>query len=91
MREDSIFDMGMAHPLLRRMFAELGSRFVAREAMDEIEDIYWLEENEVMQLVRAVDQNQAVENFSGRIPERKQKWPTYLKAMPPVMLPEKSG
>lgn len=91
MREDSIFDMGMAHPLLRRMFAELGSRFVARGAMNEVEDIYWLEENEVMKLVGSVDQNQAVENHSGRIPERKQKWQTYLKAMPPVMLPEKSG
>ena len=48
MREDSIYDMGMGHPLIRRMFAELGRRFAAGGAIEQAEDIYWLEKPEVI-------------------------------------------
>jgi pyruvate,water dikinase len=41
MRENSIFDMGMGHPLVRRMLGELGRRFVAGAFGSD--DIYWLE------------------------------------------------
>ena len=47
MREDSIFDMGMGHPLVRRMLAELGRRFAAAGAIEQADDIYWLEKAEV--------------------------------------------
>jgi pyruvate,water dikinase len=40
MREDSIFDMGMGHPLVRRMLSELGSRFSRAGAIEQSEDIY---------------------------------------------------
>jgi len=90
MREDSIFDMGMGHPLMRRMFAELGRRFVAGRAIGDIEDIYWLEKSEVEELVDALTCDVPLPYMADRIPERKKQWQDFLKAVPPVMLPEKT-
>jgi pyruvate,water dikinase len=91
MRENGIYDMGMGHPLVRRMFAELSRRFMAGGAIQQEEDIYWLEKQEVEELVSALEEGSPLPDFSGRIPERKTRWQSYLKISPPVMLPEKSG
>ena len=90
MREDSIFHMGMGHPLMRRMFAELGRRFVAGKAIGDIEDIYWLEKSEVEELVDALTRGVPLPHMAERIPGRKKQWQDFLKAVPPVMLPEKT-
>ncbi|HEX2998284.1 MAG TPA: PEP/pyruvate-binding domain-containing protein, partial [Anaerolineales bacterium] len=55
MREDSIFAMGMGHPVIRRMLAELGKRFVAGEAIEAADDIYWLKKSEVEELVAQLE------------------------------------
>lgn len=89
-REDSIFDMGMGHPLIRRMFAELGERFVTSGAIKTADDIYWLEEDEVTELIAALEKDQPLPNFADRIPTRKARWRAALNIVPPVMLPEKS-
>jgi pyruvate,water dikinase len=91
MRENSIFDMGMGHPVVRRMFAELARRFVANGAIESIDDIYWLEKAEVEELAVALEAGQPLPNFAGRIPSRKEEWQSFLKLTPPVMLPEKTG
>ncbi len=90
MREDSIADMGMGHPLIRRMLAELGRRFVAGGAIQVVEDIYWLEQAEVETLIAALESGGPLPEFAGRIPARKANWQAALKFSPPVMLPEKS-
>jgi len=89
-REDSIFDMGMGHPVIRRMFAELGQRFVASSAIETAEDIYWLEEDEVETLISALEKGETLPNYSDRVPERKAEWRAALQIIPPIMLPEKS-
>jgi phosphohistidine swiveling domain-containing protein len=89
-REDSIFDMGMGHPIIRRMFAELGERFVAGGAIQTAYNIYWLEEDEVTELIAALENNRPLPNFADRIPTRKAEWRAALQIIPPVMLPEKS-
>jgi phosphoenolpyruvate synthase/pyruvate phosphate dikinase len=89
-REDSIFDMGMGHPVIRRMFAELGERFVASGAIQIADDIYWLEEDEVTELIAALENNQPLPNYADRVPVRKAEWHAALQIVPPVMLPEKS-
>jgi pyruvate,water dikinase len=89
-REDSIFDMGMGHPVIRRMLVELGERFVAGSAIQTADDIYWLEENEVTELIAALENDQPLLNFADRIPTRKAEWRAALQIVPPVMLPEKS-
>lgn len=91
MREDSIFDMGMGHPLLRRMLAELGRRFAAAGAIAQAGDIYWLEKAEVEALVAALEGGAPLPNLAGAIPARKEQWKKQLELVPPVMLPEKSG
>ena len=89
-REDSIFDMGMGHPIIRRMFGELGNRFVAGGAIQTAQDIYWLEEDEVETLIAALEKGKALTTYADRIPERKAQWQAALQIVPPVMLPEKS-
>ncbi|NIO00348.1 MAG: phosphoenolpyruvate synthase, partial [Anaerolineae bacterium] len=46
-REDSIASIGLAYPLLRELLRELGLRFIEAGAIQEPEDIYWLEEKEI--------------------------------------------
>ncbi len=89
-REDSIADMGMGHPFIRRMFAELGNRFVAGGAIDSADDIYWLEEQEVEKLVTALEKRQPLPIFADNIPPRKAEWRAALQITPPVALPQKS-
>jgi pyruvate,water dikinase len=90
MREDSIFDMGMGHPLVRRMFAELGRRFATGGAIGQADDIYWLEKSEVVELAAALERGEALPDVAGRIPARKAQWQAFLKVSPPLMLPETS-
>lgn len=87
-REDSIAAMGLGHPLIRKMLGELGSRFAAGDAIEKADDIYWLEEAEVEELVTTLENNKSMKE---RIPARKEKWQATLHIVAPVMLPEKSG
>ena len=89
-REDSIFYMGLGHPLIRRMFAELGQRFADNGAIPNADDIYWLEESEVETLIAALEAGDPLPNYADRIPNRKADWQAALQIVPPVMLPEKS-
>jgi pyruvate,water dikinase len=89
-REDSIFDMGMGHPVIRRMFAELGGRFVEKEVIATPDDIYWLEQHEVEEVIQGLKYRQPYPDFSDKIPARKAEWQAALKIVPPTMLPEKS-
>jgi pyruvate,water dikinase len=90
MREDSIFDMGMGHPLVRRMFAELGRRFADGGAIRQADDIYWLEKTEVEELAAALERGMALPDLAERIPARKEQWQSHLKVVPPLILPERS-
>lgn len=91
MRENSIFDMGMGHLTIRRMFAELGRRFVVGRAIDSADDIYWLEKSEVEELVFALEEGKPLPHFGEHAPSRKAEWQAFLNIIAPVMLPEKTG
>jgi pyruvate,water dikinase len=82
--------MGLAHPLIRRCFAELGRRLVQNGAIERADDIYWLEESEVEALVTALDSDITLPNFSARIPDRKAMRREAQKVIPPAVLPETS-
>jgi pyruvate,water dikinase len=90
MREDSIFDLGMGHPLVRRMLAELGRRFAEGGAIGQAGDIYWLEQGEVEDLVSGLESAAPLPDLAARIPERKAQWQAALRVSPPLMLPEQS-
>ncbi len=87
MRENSIADLGLGHPQIRRMLGELGRRFTAGGAITRAEDVYWLEAGEAAELAVRIDQGRAMENFSGRVEERKTKWQTMRRIIPPNTLP----
>jgi pyruvate,water dikinase len=82
--------MGLGHPLIRRMFAELGERFVAGGAIESADDIYWLEEQKVEDLVAALEKGQPLPVFVENIPTRQAEWRAALQITPPVALPQKS-
>ena len=67
-REDSIFDMGMGHPVIRRMLNELGRRFVEKDVIEAANDIYWLEQREVEEVIQLLEYRQPLPDFSDRVP-----------------------
>ena len=48
-REDSLADLGLGHPLIRRYLNELGRRLAEGGAIPDVQSIYWLEEAEVQE------------------------------------------
>jgi len=89
-REDSLADLGLGHPLIRRYLNELGRRLAAGGAIPEADAIYWLEEAEVQGLIAALDAGQPLVDLSSRIPPRRAEHQRRLKITPPALLPERS-
>jgi rifampicin phosphotransferase len=91
MREDSIQDMGMGHPLVRRMLAELGRRLVSAGGLAEVDQIYWLELRELEPTLRDLEAGRRLPDLTGQIPARKEEWNKQKRLSPPNMLPLRSG
>lgn len=89
-REDSLADLGLGHPLIRRYLNELGRRLAEGGAIPDGQSIYWLEEAEVQESISALEAGQPLPDLSGRIPPRRAEQQRYLKITPPALLPEKS-
>ena len=90
-RENSLADLGLGHPLIRRFLNELGRRLAEGVAIPDAQSIYWLEEAEVKDLIAALEAGKPLPDLSGRIPPRRAERQCYLKITPPAILPEKSG
>jgi len=90
LREDSIADMGLGHPQIRRMLGELGKRLAARGNIVNTDDIYWLEAQELDALTISLEQGEALKNFSADVERRKAKWEAMRHIVPPNTLPQKS-
>jgi phosphohistidine swiveling domain-containing protein len=88
-REDSIFDIGLGYPVLRRMLRELGRRLAQAGAIAEAGDIYFLELNEVNRGARALDGGERPEIVIDRVRERRSMWRAEGRLMPPQQLPVK--
>ena len=88
-REDSIFDIGMGYPVLRRLLAELGSRMAEAGAIAEVDDIYFLRVDEVERAAVALDGQQRPENMVERVRERRALWQAKGRLVPPQQLPDK--
>ncbi len=90
MREDSIADLGLGHPQIRRMLGELGRRLAAGGAIASADDIYWLEAQELDALAVSLEQGEALNNFSAEVERRKAKWEAMRHIIPPSTLPKVS-
>lgn len=91
MREDAICHMGMAHPLIRQMFAEIASRLVRSDAVVQAGDIYWLEQQELEMLVLRLDHGDVLPDLAEVVSIRKKEMEQRLKFVSPEILPEKSS
>jgi len=89
-REDSLADLGLGHPLIRRYLNELGRRLAEGGAIPDAQSIYWLEEPEVQELIAALEAGQPLPDLSDRIPPRRAERRLSLQVRPPAILPEKS-
>jgi pyruvate,water dikinase len=91
LREDSLADVGLGWPVLRRMLREVGRRMVAAGAIEERDEVFWLKWEELETAVRALDAGQPVEGFRRAIADRRVTRNLEQAVTPPVALPIKGG
>jgi pyruvate,water dikinase len=89
-REDCISDLGLGYPLLRKVFAKLGRRFVTGEAIVAVDDIYWLEVSEIEALVASLEKGEPLPSRATQVEKRKVQWQRQRRAVVPHLLPEDS-
>ena len=87
LREDGIAEIGLGYPVLRQMLRELGRRFAERGAIQQADDIFWLEAAEVEALVAALERGKIVEDMAESVRERKAAWKARKRVTPPPQLP----
>jgi phosphoenolpyruvate synthase/pyruvate phosphate dikinase len=87
MREDSLADLGLGYPLLRRALHELGRRLVQAGTIKEIDDVYWLYEAEATEAALVLDRDAALSSVDEEIRQRKAVWQAEKQVTPPPGLP----
>jgi pyruvate,water dikinase len=88
-REDALAEIGLGYPMLRTRLRELGSRCVTSGAIEQADDVYWLEKDEVEDCVRKLEHGNPLENLSARVEERKAFNKKAGQETPPPMMPLK--
>jgi pyruvate,water dikinase len=88
LREDSIFEIGLAYPVLRRMLFELSSRLVDAGAIAVPDDVFWLDATEIEANATALDDGGQLANASDDVAKRKARWRAERLATPPAQLPK---
>jgi pyruvate,water dikinase len=91
LREESLADVGLGWPVLRRMLREIGSRMVAAGAIDDGDEVFWLKWEELEDATRRLESGQLVEDCRPAIAERQKTWQSERAVAPPVVLPIKGG
>ena len=88
LREDSIFEIGLAYPALRGMLLELGRRLTEAGAIAHADDVFWLERDEAERGAAALDRGEATQDLMGCIEARKMQWRAKKRVTPPGQLPK---
>ena len=86
LREDGLADVGLSYPLLRKMLRELGRRFAESVMIEQADDIFWLEQDEVEQAAARLDRGEALGDLSATVPQRRATWRAARRATPPMAL-----
>ena len=87
-REDSIADLGLGHPQIRRLFREVGRRLAEQNAIESAQDVYWLQADELDALAEKLDRGEALENQFEKVNERKAEWQFHRRLTPPPFIPK---
>ncbi|MGD0902347.1 MAG: PEP/pyruvate-binding domain-containing protein [Terracidiphilus sp.] len=91
LREDSLADVGLGWPVLRRILREAGRRMVAAGAIADRDEVFWLQWEELEEAARLLDAGQPLEDYRRSIAERRETWQRDRGVTPPVALPLKGG
>jgi pyruvate,water dikinase len=91
LREDSLADVGLGWPALRRIVREMGRRMVEANAIAEPDDVFWLKWEEVKEATSLLGAGQPAEDYRSAIAERRETWQREHVVTPPVVLPLKGG
>lgn len=86
-REDSIASIGLAYPGVRELLKELGRRMVDAGAIDQPEDIFWLEEAEIEGHLPVLGRREPLDSRMETIEQRRKIRAAEQKIMPPSQLP----
>jgi pyruvate,water dikinase len=91
LREDSLADVGLGWPVLRRILRETGRRMVAAGAIADCDEVFWLQWEEVEGAARLLDAGQPAEDYRRAIAQRRGTWQRERDVTPPAALPLKGG
>ena len=88
-REDALSEIGLAYPKIRELLRELGQRFVEAEIILQVDDIFWLEKDEINTCILKLENHQNLEILAARVEERKKFDKQIRQITPPPMMPVK--
>jgi phosphohistidine swiveling domain-containing protein len=88
-REDALAEIGLAYPKLRKLLYELGNRLVEEGAIQQPDDIFWLEKQEIDLCVADLERNQSIKNLSRQVDRRRAFHKQVENITPPPMMPMK--
>ncbi len=88
-REDALAEIGLAYPKLRQLLYELGNRLVEAGAIQQPDDIFWLEKQEIDLCVTELERNQSIQNLSVQVDRRRAFHKQVENITPPPMMPMK--
>ncbi|MGD0858477.1 MAG: PEP/pyruvate-binding domain-containing protein [Terracidiphilus sp.] len=91
LRENTLADVGLGWPALRRILREAGRRMVAAGAIVERDEVFWLKWEELEEAARLLDAGHPLEDYRRSITERHETWRRERCVTPPVALPLKGG
>ena len=85
-REDALADIGLAWPVLRRILHELGARSVSRGVIDEPDQVFWLQWDELQGALTVSEE--LPRSLTAEIERRKELWRGRRRVTPPQWLPK---
>jgi pyruvate,water dikinase len=86
-REDGLATLGLGYPLLRAMLLEVGQKLASEGIVAEADDIFWLFEDELNQVVEALENGRPFGSLGDAVGERKALWQARKRVTPPMALP----
>ena len=88
-REDALAEIGLAYPKIRELLHELGSRLVKAGTIQQADDVYWLEKDDIETCVLKLEQNHRLEDLTRQVASRKAFNERVAQMTPPPMIPLK--
>jgi pyruvate,water dikinase len=90
-REEALFYVGAAWPLLRRLARELGSRLAAAGSLDTADYLYFLDSGELAQAIAARAAGEARPDLAALARERRALREARKRLHPPAAVPPEAG